>query len=344
MKPTHQEQNFYSQIAQLLRDARRSIVRQVNQTMVLTYFEIGKRIVEEEQNGNERAEYGKKILKGLSEKLNQEFGKGFSITNLRQMRAFYITYSIQQTVSADSKKIKQQIPSAEFKLSWSHYLKLMRIDDVAERNFYEIEAVKNNWSFRELDRQCDSALYTRLALSRDKQGVQELAEKGQILEQPKDAIKDPYILEFVGLPEHTKYSESQLEQKIIDKLEHFLMELGKGFTFVGRQRRFTFEEQHFYVDLVFYNRILKCFVLVDLKIGKLKHQDLGQMQMYVNYYDREIKLPEEGKTIGIVLCQSKKESVVKYTLPEDNKQIFASKYKTTLPSKEELQNLIEEQI
>jgi predicted nuclease of restriction endonuclease-like (RecB) superfamily len=218
----------------------------------------------------------------------------------------------------------------------------MRIDDENERQFYEIESFKNNWSIRELQRQFDSALYTRLVLSRDKDEVKELSEKGLVLEKPKDAIKDPYILEFIGLPEHTKYSESQLEQEIIDKLEHFLLELGNGFTFVARQKRITFDDKHFRIDLVFYNRILKCFVLIDLKIGEIKHQDLGQMQMYVNYYDREVRLDDENKTIGIVLCKDKSESVVEYTLPENNEQIFASKYQTLLPSKEELKLLINE--
>jgi predicted nuclease of restriction endonuclease-like (RecB) superfamily len=219
---------------------------------------------------------------------------------------------------------------------------LIRIDDENERSFYEIESFKNNWSVRELQRQFDSALFTRLALSRNKDKTKELSEKGLIFEKPKDAIKDPYILEFIGLPEHTEYSESELEQEIIDKLEHFLLELGNGFTFVSRQKRITFDDKHFRIDLVFYNRLLKCFVLIDLKIGEIKHQDLGQMQMYVNYYDREIRLDEENKTIGIVLCRDKSESVVEYTLPENNEQIFASKYKTVLPSKEELKSLIAE--
>ncbi|MBN2660009.1 MAG: DUF1016 family protein, partial [Tannerellaceae bacterium] len=236
---------------------------------------------------------------------------------------------------------KGQTVSDEFNLSWSHYLKLMRIDDENERRFYEIETLKNNWSLRELQRQYDSALYTRLVLSRDKKKIIELSEKGLIIEKPKDAIKDPYVLEFIGLPEKSSYSESDLEQKLIDKLEHFLLELGTGFTFVARQKRITFDEKHFRIDLVFYNRILKSFVLIDLKIGELKHQDIGQMQMYVNYYDREIRLNDENKTIGLILCQNKSEAVVEYTLPENNEQIFASKYQTVLPSKEKLKQLIE---
>lgn len=345
---------FYSQIVDLLQSARSKVVRTVNQTMVLTYFEIGRMIVEEEQGGKERANYGKHILKELSNVLTKEFGKGFSTTNLKQMRQFYIVYSIGQTLSDDFKGISQtlsmesenDIPetsSQNFNLSWSHYLKLMRINDENERKFYEIEAHKNNWSVRELQRQFDSALYTRLVLSRDKEKVKELSEKGLVFENPKDAIKDPYILEFIGLPEHTEYSENDLEQELINKLEHFLLELGNGFTFVARQKRISFDDKHFRIDLVFYNRILKCFVLIDLKIGEIKHQDLGQMQMYVNYYDREVRLEDENKTIGIVLCKDKSESVVEYTLPENNEQIFASKYHTILPSKEELKRLINEQ-
>lgn len=339
-KPSNTE--FFSQIVDLLQSAINKVVQTVNQTMVLTYFEIGRMLVEEEQNGKNRAEYGKSLLRDLSKVLTKEFGKGFSVTNIQQMRRFYLTYQKQQTVSAKSENANQQTVSEKFKLSWSHYLKLMRIDDENERQFYEIESFKNNWSVRELQRQFDSALYTRLVLSRDKDKVKELSEKGLVLEKPKDAIKDPYILEFIGLPEHTKYSESQLEQEIIDKLEHFLLELGNGFIFVARQKRITFDDKHFRIDLVFYNRILKCFVLIDLKIGEIKHQDLGQMQMYVNYYDREVRLDDENKTIGIVLCKDKSESVVEYTLPENNKQIFASKYQTLLPSKEELKLLINE--
>ncbi len=339
--------NFYNKVIELLKQARNSVVRTINKTMVYTYFEIGKIIVEEEQKGKSRAEYGKQILKELSTKLTKEFGKGFSIRNLEQMRKFYLVYGKYtenkidkktQTLSAELVKTK----TPDFKLSWSHYLFLMGLDDINERKFYEIEAYKNNWSLRELHRQFDTALYQRLVLSRDKKGVKKLSEKGQIIEKPKDTVKDPYILEFFGLPEDKKYSETELEEKLIDKLEHFLLELGKGFAFIGRQVRFTFEEEHFRVDLVFYNRILQCFVLIDLKIGKLTHQDLGQMQMYVNYYDRFVKMEHENKTIGIVLCRKKNDAIVEITLPENNDQIFASKYLTALPSKEELKKLIED--
>lgn len=300
--------------------------------MTKTYFLIGKRIVEEEQDGNKRAEYGKNLIKMLSEKLTKEFGKGFSETNLEQMRKFFKVYGIPQTLSEEF----------QFNLSWSHYLILMRIKDINARNFYEIEAFENNWSLRELKRQVNSSLYERLVLSKDKEKVKELAVKGQIIEKAQDVIKDPYILEFLGLDEKSDYSENKLETEIINKLEMFLLELGKGFTFVGRQVRFTFDEKHFRIDLVFYNRLLKCFVLIDLKIGEVTHQDLGQMQMYVNYYDRCIKLPDENDTIGIIICKDKNDTLVKLTLPKDNNQIFASRYTTILPSLEEFKKIVEE--
>ena len=324
------KKDIYQEIHDLLHKARQDIISNVNYTMTKTYFLIGKRIVEEEQDGNRRAEYGKKLMKTLSEKLTKEFGRGFSQRNLEQMRTFYLRYSISQTVSA------------EFKLSWSHYLILMRIEDIDARNFYEIEAFKNNWSLRELKRQVNSSLYERLVLSKDKEKVKELSVKGQIIEKAQDVIKDPYILEFLGLDEKSDYSENKLETEIINKLEMFLLELGKGFTFVGRQVRFTFDERHFRVDLVFYNRLLKCFVLIDLKIGEVTHQDLGQMQMYVNYYDRCVKLPDENDTIGIIICKDKNDTLVKLTLPKDNNQIFASRYTTILPSLDEFKKIIEE--
>ena len=324
------KKDIYEEIHDLLYKARENIVSNINSTMTKTYFLIGKRIVEEEQNGNKRAEYGKNLIKTLSKKLTKEFGKGFSETNLEQMRKFFKVYGIPQTLSE------------EFQLSWSHYLILMRIENINARNFYEIEAIQNNWSLRELKRQVNSSLYERLVLSKDKEKVKELAVKGQIIEKAQDIIKDPYILEFLGLDEKSDYSENKLETEIIDKLEMFLLELGKGFTFVGRQVRFTFDERHFRVDLVFYNRLLKCFVLIDLKIGEVTHQDLGQMQMYVNYYDRCVKLPDENDTIGIIICKDKNDTLVKLTLPKDNNQIFASRYTTILPSLEEFKKIVEE--
>ena len=333
--------NLFDDIITLLQEARNKVVKSINQTMVYTYYEIGKMIVKDEQAGKKRAEYGKQTIKELSFRLTTEFGKGFSTDNLENMRKFYLVYSKQSIETGKAETPSRIFDTPDFQLSWSHYLKLIRIDNKEERRFYEIEAIENNWSLRELRRQCDSALYHRLALSRDKKGVKDLAEKGQIVEKPQDSLKDPYILEFIGLPENCKYSENELEQQLIDKIENFLLELGKGFTFVGRQVRITIDEKHFRVDLVFYNRLLKSFVLIDLKIGELKHQDIGQMQMYVNYYDRFVRLSDENKTVGIILCQDKSETLVNITLPENNEQIFASKYQTVLPSKEELKKLIE---
>jgi predicted nuclease of restriction endonuclease-like (RecB) superfamily len=330
------EKNLIGEIKLILEKARESVVRSVNKTIASTYFEIGRLLVNEHQKGEKRAVYGEKLTKEISRELTREFGKGFSVDNLENMRKFYLTYGKSETTSRKSKILKP-----DFSLSWSHYQKLMRIEDQSERKFYEIESLNNNWSVRELQRQFDSALYERLVLSRNKGKVKELGKKGLVITQPKDAIKEPYILEFLGLREEESYSESEFESAIIDKLEHFLLELGKGFTFVARQQRISFDERHFHIDLVFYNRILKCFVLIDLKIGDIKHQDLGQMQMYVNYYDRNVKLTEENNTVGIILCKDKSETLVEITLPEDNKQIFASKYKTVLPSKTELKKLIE---
>lgn len=337
---------FFEQVSDILSQARKNAKTAVNLSMVYAYYEIGRMIVEEEQQGQNRAAYGKQLLKELSIYLTEAFGKGFSVENLKLMRRFFVVYSqdgIGQTVFTQFENLPKVDSGRQFYLSWSHYITLMRIDNGDERHFYEIEAVKNDWSLSEMKRQFNSALYQRLLLSTDKDKVYELATEGQKLETPKDAVKDPYVLEFLGLPELPEYSESELESRIIDHLQQFLLELGTGFTFVGRQVRFTFDEEHFIVDLVFYNRILRCFVLFDLKIGELKHQDIGQMQMYVHYYDRVVKLADENPTIGILLCRKKNNSVVEMTLPEDNSQIFASKYETVLPSKELLQKLIDEQ-
>lgn len=337
---------FLNKVSLLIEEAKKNVKTAVNIAMVYTYFEIGRMIIEEEQNGDNRAEYGKYIIRNLSSFLTEHYGKGYSVDNLKLIRRFYIIYktdSIGETVFPQSKNYPVTITGRKFYLSWSHYLKLMRISNIEERHFYEIESVKNDWSLSELKRQYDSSLYERLALSKNKDEVILLSQKGQIIEKPADAIKDPYVLEFLQLPELPVYSETELENKIIDHLQQFLLELGKGYTFVGRQVRLTFGEEHFKVDLVFFNRILKCFVLIDLKIGELKHQDIGQMQMYVNYYDRKVKLDDENNTIGIILCKDKKQSIVEMTLPENNNQIFASKYQTVLPSKEELQHLLNEE-
>ena len=324
------ESSFYNEIKELLQNAKNRVYSTINTTMTQTYWQIGKRIVEEEQEGEDRAKYGKALLKNLSLELTQEFGKGYSVDNLENMRKFYIAFS------------KSETASRKFKLSWSHYIFLSRVSNQEERSFYEIEAVENSWTLREMRRQFDSGLFERLQLSRERSKVKELSLKGQIIESVSDMIKDPYILEFVGLPVENSYSESELEQKLIDKLEHFLLELGKGFTFVARQKRVTIDEEHFAVDLVFYNRILKSFVVIDLKIGKLKHQDIGQMMMYVNYFDRYERLENENPTVGIILCRDKSDALVKMTLPEDNSQIYASQYLTVLPNKEEFQKILQE--
>lgn len=353
----------------LVEDARKRVATAANVALVYTYYEVGRMIVEDEQGGKKRAAYGKAQLADLSRKLTKRFGKGWSVENLTLMRRFYNTYSpaseivngvyeIQQKHSAKSCSANQQAVNAEstalakvetsvmrsFALSWSHYLVLMRIENPDERRFYEIEAAENGWGLTELKRQFKSSLYERLALSRDKKGVLELSKRGQIVSKPEDVIKDPYVLEFLGLEEKERYNETELESRIIEHVEQFILEMGKGFILVGRQVRFTFQEKHFRVDLVFYNRILRCFVLIDLKTGELTHQDIGQMQMYVNYYDRKVKLADENPSIGILLCADKDDAIVEMTLPERNRQIFASKYLTVLPDKEALRRLVKKQL
>ncbi|TAE66832.1 MAG: DUF1016 domain-containing protein [Bacteroidetes bacterium] len=328
------EDDLIANVILLLENGRNAVLTQTNTIMTLTYFEIGKYIVEFEQQGKNRAEYAKKVLKNLSEKLTEKFGKGFTTRNLEYMRKFYLTYE-------KTKSLISQLPNEIFTLSWTHYLLLMRIANESERGFYEIEAHKQRWSVRELERQFNSSLYERLVLSKNKESILALSKEGQIIEKPEDLIKEPYILEFLGLDEKSEFAESELENAIINKIEKFMLELGKGFLFESRQKRITFDEDHYYIDLVLYNRILRCFVLIDLKIGKLKHQDLGQMQMYVNYYDRFVKLEDENPTIGIVLCKDKSNALVEITLPKDNNQIFATKYQLYLPDKEELKRQIE---
>lgn len=345
MEDVEKLDRFYGEVAGLLARARERARIAVNVSMVYTYFEMGRMIVEEEQHGEERAAYGKRILEGLSDRLTQEFGRGFSIHNLKLIRQFFVVYSkdrISETLFSQFENLPVSSTGRSFYVSWSHYLKLMRIDDMDERHFYEIEAARNNWSLSELGRQLDSALYERLSLSRVEEGACRAVQGGKRIETARDLVKDPFVLEFLGLPEQSAYSEREFEACIIDNLQAFLLEMGTGFAFVGRQVRITLEDDHFWVDLVFFNRILRCFVLVDLKIGKLTHQDIGQMQMYVNYYDRRVKLREEGPTVGIVLCKEKNQSLVRMTLPEDHAQVFASRYETVLPSKESLVKLLEE--
>lgn len=340
------ENGFLQNVSEILESARKNAKTAVNLAMVYAYYEVGRMIVEQEQHGENRAAYGKQILQELSAYLTENFGKGFSVGNLKNIRQFYKVYSndrIGETVFSQFENLPTVSTGRKFYLSWSHYLTLMRIENIEERHFYEIESVKNDWSLSELKRQFNSALYERLLLSTDKDKVYQLSTEGQKIEKPKDAVKGPYILEFLGLPELPEYSESELESRIIDHLQQFLLELGTGFAFIGRQVRFTFDEEHFIVDLVFYNRILRCFVLFDLKIGELKHQDIGQMQMYVNYYDRYEKLEDENPTIGILLCKEKNDALVEITLPKDA-NIYASEYKLYLPDKKLLQQKLKEWI
>lgn len=320
--------SIFDSIKNLVINSRNKVYHTVNTEMLNLYWNIGK-IIMEIQQGDERASYGDAILDKLSQKLTNEFGKGFSKRNLERMRKFYIFFPIATTVSSQ--------------LSWSHYLELIKIDDEQKRKFYLNECINSKWSVRELQRQRDSLLYERLTISADKEKILELSEKGQILKTSKDLVKDPFVLEFLDIKENTDYLESDLEKNIIEHLKEFLLELGKGFSYVGNQVRLTLEEDHFYPDLVFYNRLLKCFVIIDLKIGKVSHQDIGQMQMYVNYYDREIKQNDEKPTVGILLSTNKNETVVKYTLPKDNKTIFSSEYKLHMPSEQELISAIEEE-
>lgn len=410
---------FVNEIKDILSIAKERVMTSINIAMVYSYYEIGKRIVMEEQKGKSRADYGKELIELLSRELTKEFGRGYSISNLKKIRQFYTIYSkdqigqtvfiqskdkmslnnenqigqpvviqskdkislieedqipqpvvreskdkisltdknqIHQTVFAESKdnmslhqydiegidKYPLTSDGRRFFLSWVMYVKLMRITNPDERHFYEIECYNNKWSKRELERQYNSSLYERLVLSRDKDKVKELSTRGQIIEKPRDLIKEPCVLEFLELKEDESYSEKDLETKIINKLQDFVLELGKGFIFVKRQMRISFDDQHFYPDLVFYNRFLRCFVIIDLKVGTLHPQDIGQMEMYVNYFDRYEKSEEENKTIGILLCKDKNDAMVKLTLPEDNDQIYASKYEMILPSKQDLIRLIKE--
>lgn len=328
IKDNIQFNTIFNNIKELIVNSRNKVYTTVNTEMLKLYWNIGK-IIMEIQKGDERAKYGDSILEKLSEKLTSEFGKGFSSRNLRTMRKFYLIYPIWQTVSS--------------KLSWSHYLELIKIEDKSKRNFYFNECINTKWSVRELQRQRDSLLYERLLLSADKEKVLELSEKGQILKTSKDLVKDPFVLEFLDIKENTYYLESDLEKNILEHLKEFLLELGKGFSYVGNQVRITLNEEHFYPDLVFYNRILKCFVIIDLKIGKVTHQDIGQMQMYVNYYDREIKQRDENQTIGILLSTNKNETVIKYTLPQSNETIFSTEYKLHMPTEQELISAVEEE-
>ena len=344
---------LFANIKALVNQSKTELAQVINTTLTETYFHIGRLIVEFEQEGNLRAEYAKATLQNLSKSLIAELGRGFSVDNLENMRKFYINYKSlytkhvegnqkSETVSRKLKKseneetLSRKLSLSPFYLSWSHYIILLRIDEERERKFYEIEATNEMWSTRELQRNYDTALYERLVLSRDKGKVKELSKKGHIIKKPFDIIKDPLVLEFLNLKQQESYTESDLEKAILDQIEDFLKELGKGFLFVEKQESIIIDGEAYKIDLVFYHRILRCFVLIDLKLGTLKHGDIGQLQMYVNYYDAVKRTANEEKTIGIVLCKNKKENVIKYTLGENNKQIFATKYKMFFPEKEVL--------
>ncbi len=346
-----------SSVVSLIEDARKQTVREVNTIITKTYWEIGRLVVEEEQKGEKRAEYGEQIILQLSHDLLDKFGKGFSRSNIQNMRLFYLTYSKcqtlfgksekWQTVSAESSAIQKcQTVSGIFEplLSWSHYCELIKLDDDLARSFYEQESSQNNWSVRELKRQMNSMLFERIALSKDRKKVKQLAKKGQIIEKPEDAIKDPYILEFLNLKQEPYYTEFRLEQAIIDKLQDFLLEFGKGFSFVARQKRITISNRHYYIDLVFYNRFLKCFVLIDLKTGEIDHADMGQMNLYINYYKKNETMKDENPPIGLILCSQKNDIFVEYVKGDINNKIFVSRYKLYLPNKKELERELKKEI
>jgi len=318
---TETEKTTYTTIRDCVISAQNKVAQAVNSAMVTVYWEIGKQIYEA-CGENERAEYGRGLLKFLSESLTIEFGKGFDESNLRKMRQFYCAFPKRDTVCPE--------------LSWSHYRLLMRISDEKERDFYQSECAKSAWSVRQLERQIHTMFYHRLLASQDKDAVSAEIQTSAPKPEYEKIVRDPYVMEFLQIQPDTHVFESTIEQALIDHLQHFLLELGRGFSFVSRQKRFTLDGQNFFIDLVFYNYILKCFVLIDLKTDALTHQDIGQMQMYVNYYTRELMNEGDNPPIGIVLCAEKNDAVVKYTLPEDNQQIFASKYFTYLPTEEEL--------
>ncbi len=322
--------NIYDSIRSILENSRKRVIRNVNFEMVNAYWKIGEIIVEEEQQGKARAEYGKYLLKELSVKLTNEFGKGFTEINLKRMRQFYIAFPKGTAVRY------QLEPELRTELSWTHYRLLLKVKNNKARLWYMNEAADNGWSTRVLERQINSFYYERLLKSKKKDLLKKEVEENIAIVSPENILKDPYILEFLDLDEKSIYRESDLEQELIDKLHEFLLELGKGFSFVARQKRIITDDEDFYIDLVFYNYILKCFVLIDLKIGKLTHQDIGQMDMYVRLYEDKFKIEGDNPTIGIILCSDKNETVVKYSVLNESKQIFASKYQLYLPTEEEL--------
>ena len=366
---------LYGRIVDILEEARSHVARTVNSAMVVAYWLIGREIIEEEQKGQKRADYGKALLQDLSRRLGKRYGGGFSVTTLQDCRKFYLTYvhrlaiqhplgakftmpAIRYPVGRELGKSGNRHPSGgeltekqrptgvesatgfSPDLSWSHYRALMRVENEEARQFYEQEAGRNHWNKRQLERQINTLLFERLLKSRDKNSVLQLANDGQAIEHPIDIIKDPYALEFLGLPESHRLLESDLEAALTTHMQEFLLELGAGFAFVARQKRLTLDGDHFYADLVFYHVRLKCYVIIDLKTEKLTHGDIGQMQMYVHYFDRDVCAQEDNPTIGLILCTNKNDAVVEYVLDKGNERIFASRYKLELPPKEELRRLL----
>lgn len=373
LEETKTVESIYSRVREILEAARSSAYRAVNFAMVQAYWHIGREIVEEEQKGKSKAGYGEYLLKGLSIRLTKDFGKGFTETNLRYMRLFYLSFEIMNAersqslpdkihhavrdgsvstqkgdavrhasiASQKSNALRDELPFVRPELSWTHYRLLLKVERPDVRKFYLDECIASNWSTRQLERQINSFYYERLLSSRNKNIVRSEIKKLEPGPLPNDIIKDPYVLEFLGMMESKKYLETDLEQGLIDKLHNFLLELGKGFSFIARQKRITVEDDHYYIDLIFYNYILKCFVIIDLKVGKLTHQDIGQMDFYVRYFEKEIRQAEDNPTIGLILCAQKNEAMAKYTLLENSKNVFASKYKLYLPTEKELKEELE---
>lgn len=366
-KPSAQTPAVYLRIRSILESARSGVARTVNTTQVAANWLIGREIVEEEQRGAKRAGYGRKLLAELSVRMLEDFGRGYSVDNLEAFRLFYLKYPALISETASRKSLSATSPETSYgelvkpaaarsdqtwvpgqlnpNLAWSLYRHLLKVESAATRAFYEIEAVKNHWTARELDRQINSLLYERLAKSRDKAGLMKLATKGQEITTPADVFKDPVVIEFLGFPESPRLVESDLETALINNLQSFLLELGKGFAFLSRQERITLDGDHFYIDLVFYHTILKCYVLIDLKVGKLTHADLGQMQLYVNYFDHNRRTAGDNPTLGLILCTDKNDAVVRYLLgPDQSKKIFTSRYQLHLPTEAELANELRREV
>ncbi len=320
------------QISKTYQSSKQKVLSVINRQLVETYWQVGQHIVEYEQGGDVKAQYGTKLIEKLSADLSMLHGKGFSISNLKRMRQFYVEFPI--TIGA----------TVSHQLSWSHYVELLKIDDKLERSFYEQQSQIENWSIRELKRQKKASLFLRLAATKDKKGILKLAKEGQVIEKPADLIREPYVLDFLQIPEPNHFNETDIEKRIIDSLQHFLLELGKGFAFIGRQYRITLGNRHFKIDLVFYHRILKCFVLIDLKKEEAGYEDIGQMNMYMGYFEKEENTEGDNPPIGIVLSKNKDELLIKYAMNNVNSQLFVSKYQLYLPDKEELKNLIEKQL